>query len=232
MCFFDLSFYFRDINSTTLGRKEQILAEAFKGFVSVGVDGTTIESIAKNLKISKKTIYLEFRTKEDLMVKSLAWKLDRMTYHGNQIVNDKIPVIDKFIKTLEAIDQELKDVTMEGLRSTYQYKDRISPLMDEYLRGAVFDRFRKLLDECRNNKILSCNVDINAMLVGYWETLSTFLFVRSKGSPIERAIKRPFYEHFNIQLIYFLRGLLNEEGIRKFDEALTSHPVFSKIYGA
>ncbi len=198
--------------------------------MSDGIRKTTIDKIAHELHMSKKTIYLLFQTKDNLLFQSFKWKLDRMAGYGNRIIKMDISAIEKLLKLLRAIHLELKNITIEGLKSTYSYRDQTNEILEEYLKGAVFERFKALIQKCHEEELLISKVDINTMLLTYWETLSSFIFGRPAGKLIESTITRPFNEHLNIQLINFFRGFLNEEGVRKFDSALSKDPILSEHY--
>ncbi|WP_179213303.1 TetR/AcrR family transcriptional regulator [Ekhidna lutea] len=213
-----------------LDKKEKVLSEAFNRFVKDGVKNTTIEKIAQDLQMSKKTIYLMFRTKEDLLIASFQWKLDHMAKMGEGIAMAEMEVVSKLLALLEAIHLELKDITMNGLFSAYPFKSRTSSILEDYLRGAVFVRFKKIFEQCHSEGLVDSKVDVNSTMLMYWETLSMFIFARPAGRPTEVTITRPFNEHLNIQLINFFRGFLNAEGIKKFDQELANHPLLKGFY--
>ncbi len=198
--------------------------------MSDSIKTTTIDSIANDLHMSKKTIYLLFRTKENLIVEAFRWKLDKMANYGSRVVKMEISVIDKFLKLLRIIQIELKEMTIEGLKGTYRYKDQMNDFLEAYLKGAVFDRFRVLIKCCEQEGFLKSKMDINSMMLMYWETLSSFINARPSGQLMETTLSRPFSEFLNVQLINFFRGFLNEAGIRQFDQALSKDPILQEYY--
>jgi len=75
---------------------ERILSESFQLFVKFGIKSITMDDIAKHIGISKKTIYENFRDKNDLLKQGLL-------YHKNiQDTNIKL-VIANSENVLEAI---------------------------------------------------------------------------------------------------------------------------------
>jgi AcrR family transcriptional regulator len=57
-------------------RKQNILKAAEKRFSRHGLNKTTLNEIARDLRIGKATIYHYFATKEDLFFKTIEWEID------------------------------------------------------------------------------------------------------------------------------------------------------------
>lgn len=57
-------------------RKQQILKAAAKRFSRHGLNKTTLEEIARDLRIGKATIYHYFDTKEELFFQTIEWEID------------------------------------------------------------------------------------------------------------------------------------------------------------
>jgi AcrR family transcriptional regulator len=57
-------------------RKQQILKAAAKRFSRHGLNKTTLDEIARDLRIGKATIYHYFDTKEDLFYKTIEWEIE------------------------------------------------------------------------------------------------------------------------------------------------------------
>ena len=59
-------------------RKEQIMETAFDVFTQRGIKDVSMDDIVRTLKISKKTLYDYFSNKEDLVLQSSRFKLDKL----------------------------------------------------------------------------------------------------------------------------------------------------------
>lgn len=57
-------------------KREQILGSVFKDFTTYGIKHISMDGIAGNLKISKKTLYEQFGNKENLLEEALEYKLE------------------------------------------------------------------------------------------------------------------------------------------------------------
>ena len=69
-----------------MARREQILEAAFKAFTATGIKDVKMEDIAASLKMSKKTLYDNFKGKKDLLVQSLEYKLPQLLEKDAKII--------------------------------------------------------------------------------------------------------------------------------------------------
>lgn len=71
-------------------RKEQIIRAAAKRFARHGLGKTTLDEIARDVRIGKATIYHYFRSKEDLFYDSLYWEASNFIEDIKAIFNNEV----------------------------------------------------------------------------------------------------------------------------------------------
>jgi len=90
----------------TLAQQEQtvqILEEAFESVATTGVRGFTVDSLAKRLCMSKKTIYKWFPTKENLLRSVIRFVSNQIDDTFNTVMkHEKNPAV-QFIQIMETI---------------------------------------------------------------------------------------------------------------------------------
>ena len=80
-------------------RKQNILKAAEKRFSRHGLNKTTLNEIARDLRIGKATIYHYFTTKEDLFYKTIDWQIDLYIDELRPIfLNDQLSINEKLIE--------------------------------------------------------------------------------------------------------------------------------------
>jgi len=80
-------------------RKQNILKAAEKRFSRHGLNKTTLNEIARDLRIGKATIYHYFNTKEDLFYKTIDWQIDLYIDELKPIfINDQVSINEKLIE--------------------------------------------------------------------------------------------------------------------------------------
>jgi TetR/AcrR family transcriptional regulator, regulator of autoinduction and epiphytic fitness len=92
-------------------RKLQIVKAAEKRFVKHGLHKTTLDEIARDLRIGKSTIYHYFTSKEDLYFGTLRWQVEQ--YHQqlkNILSQDKniSEVIEEYYKFKDSVFENYK----------------------------------------------------------------------------------------------------------------------------
>lgn len=182
--------------------------------------------------MSKKTIYSLFSTKNELVEEACRWKLNVISTKAQQIVDLEIGLIEKFVRYLEIVVTDVTDISTKMTGEVLENKEQVMGIVNEYLKGAVFNRFSSLIEQGKAEHWINPETDASANLIIYWETLSSFLFGRAgRHVPDEFQVNKPFFQLFGDQLINFFRGLLNESGIREFDQQLKRHEKLSGLFG-
>jgi len=79
-------------------RKLQIIKAADKRFSKHGLGKTTLDEIARDLRIGKATIYHYFDTKEDLFFETISWETDQIIEEIKSIFNnEEVELRERFL---------------------------------------------------------------------------------------------------------------------------------------
>lgn len=93
-------------------RKSQIIKAAVKRFSKHGLGKTTLDEIARDLRIGKATIYHYFVSKDALFYRSIEWESEQYIEEVKSIFeNEEIPLrerINSYFSSKETIDQRYK----------------------------------------------------------------------------------------------------------------------------
>ncbi len=93
-------------------RKSQIIKAAVKRFAKHGLGKTTLDEIARDLRIGKATIYHYFDSKEALFYRAIEWESEQFIEEVKNIFdNEEVPLKEKFnayFRSKEGIIQKYK----------------------------------------------------------------------------------------------------------------------------
>jgi AcrR family transcriptional regulator len=183
--------------------KQRIIEEAFHIFALKGYDGTSLSEIAEKVGIKKPSIYVHFKSKEDLFLKILDLEVEKFMSHINNAMSglEKKSPEEQLSKFGEAcIDYEKK----------YKYTN-------SFWTGAMFFPQINISEEISNmtSKIINTCLEIvrNIMKTGI-----------SMGHIIERPLE---------ELVYSYLALLQGVFILIFQDDSQSPEIieqFFKIY--
>jgi len=101
--------------------RQQILESAIRVFNTGGIK-FTMDDLAKNLGMSKKTIYTVFRDKNELFLAMVTYLFDGIKAAEQAIVEDpSLTTLDKITRILSVMPEGYKDI---DLRRLYLLKDK------------------------------------------------------------------------------------------------------------
>ena len=93
-------------------RKQQIIRTAAKRFARHGLGKTTLDEIARDIRIGKATIYHYFTSKDELFFETLKWESDQFIDDIKAIFNNEDLAVSarliEYISLKENVDQKYK----------------------------------------------------------------------------------------------------------------------------
>jgi AcrR family transcriptional regulator len=117
------------MNQVESDRKSQIIKAAVKRFARHGLNKTTLDEIARDLRIGKATIYHYFKSKDELFYQTLEYDVSLFTEDITQIFNNlemtlqqrfleyfnyKEQVYEKYKVLYDLITRHLREETLEN----------------------------------------------------------------------------------------------------------------------
>ena len=106
--------------------KERILQKAEEMFFRYGVKSITMDDIARELGISKKTIYLHFPDKDELVVQVVGREMEKDKCEYEELDNSEANAIEKLIQaSLDELMKNRTSIVIAHRLSTIAKLDRI-----------------------------------------------------------------------------------------------------------
>jgi AcrR family transcriptional regulator len=187
--------------------KDKIIEGSQKMFVRYGIRSITMDMIAEQLGISKRTIYENFKDKDELLKRCIETGMSQQKKIQSDILKDSANVIEAMlrivnhnVKILNSINPiffyDIKKYYQEG-KNSIEHNDRqnLSQIVDLLERGIREGLFRSAI-----------NVEIVANLF-----FEQFRIMNNQDVfPEERFSKAEIFENI---VINFMRGIATEEGL-------------------
>lgn len=189
--------------------REKIIYKASELFLTLGFKSVTMDDIANEMGISKKTIYVHFNNKTKL-VQAVTFTL----------FNDISEGIDSICMTADNPIEELYDIKMfvmkhlknEKASPLYQLKKYYPPIHDE-LKQKKFDKMHdsvsKSLQKGIETKVFRSNINVSF--------ISRLYFNGMTGIKDEAIFPRSEFQMDYLMenfLEYHLRAIVTEEGFK------------------
>lgn len=140
--------------------RARILDAARRAFLAHGFAGTTMDELARELGMSKKTLYLSFSGKEAMADALVSAKVESITSGIDSIMSD--PDAGFFTRARRVMDHvltELSGVSPVFLRDLQRFLPHIYRRIEELRRHVVPELWRRLIREGRDEGFIRSDVD-------------------------------------------------------------------------
>jgi len=152
-------------------RKNQIIKAAAKRFARHGLNKTTLDEVARDIRIGKATIYHYFTSKDDLYIETLKWEIELFLDQVKSVFNVEPKAVKE--KLLEYFS--IKDGVQENYKLIYEtllnfYNDKALEKEIQQIKSMLIkeeESVKKILTSAYKEKIVSISPSLPNFLVMY-----------------------------------------------------------------
>jgi len=194
-----------------------ILEESSKLFMRYGIRSMSMDDVARQLGISKKTLYQYFADKKELVQSVMKFHMDQTNtcFHGmKETPGNAIDILLRVSQILiEQMGQMNPSVTSD--LSKY-YPESFKTLMD-YKRGQVLDHIERNLQQGIKEGLY--RKEMNTRVIAYFYLIRMDQVMTME--PDDEKMKNITTEAIlNELFVYHVRGIANEKGIEYLENTL------------
>lgn len=195
--------------------EDKIIEKATDLFLTYGFKSITMDEIANNLGVSKKTIYKYFKNKTDLVKAVTTYLFENISCGIDGICSQKMDPLDELFEIKKLVMIHLKDE-----KSSPQYQlQRYYPEIYETLKHRQFHTMRDCVIENLNAGIKSGvyreNIDVDFVSRIYFHGITGIK--NSEMFPLKNHSMKTLMHHY---LEYHLRGICTIKGIKQLEQQL------------
>jgi AcrR family transcriptional regulator len=190
--------------------KLKILSFVTEKFHKEGFYKTSMDEIAGELRISKKTIYKYFPSKEQLLEVICRKTNDEITNYIRDIIDGEGDVITKIVRILNMYSNFTLSISEKWLNDLRIHYPSIIKSLDTFKDGLLNGIFRKLIEQGKKEKLIENYPDpiiINSFISTIQSLLHTDFIINNKFS-LQDAFKYTFDMLFN--------GILTTKGKERY----------------
>ena len=190
----------------------QILEVGFDSVAETGVRAFTVESLAKRLAISKKTIYIFFPTKEKLIRSIMQFVFTQINSTFNKVMVEEPNPAVQFIKIMETIAKFAGRVPVDKIAELKSLYPDIWKEIESF-RLSHQDDFYTILHDAQEQGLARDDINMRSASIIYINIInSTFQpeFFLKNDLPIRETI-RGF-----VQVV--ARGIFSDKGLKAIKE--------------
>lgn len=198
--------------------KQRILAEAERLFWKYGIRSVTMEDIAKQLGISKKTIYQHFSDKEQILSQVIEDKLGRDHSEMACIAIDADNPVAEMMHVLTMLQKHADQVSPNLLIDMKRHYPQAFALFKQFKEGEVF---RSILENIQKGIEQGLyRSDINSTILARLRVEQIELAFNSDIFPVDQ------YSMHDVQrelIHHFVRGMLTEKGFTIYNQYINQY---------
>jgi AcrR family transcriptional regulator len=185
-----------------------ILVRTQQLFMQFGIKSQTISDIASKLGVSKKTLYLYIKNKEDLVLQVLKLFIEHQKQKFETILQQPINAIDQFIAINQEIGQQLKQMHPSVKYDVQKYYpeawEMVRQFKNDFVSQLIINNINKGIEEgfYREN--------LNPEII-------SFLYVKMADNLFsinELSVKYSIVQLHKELVRYHIRAVANDKGIK------------------
>ncbi|WP_243473607.1 TetR/AcrR family transcriptional regulator [Winogradskyella sp. MH6] len=182
--------------------KCELIKTAIDSFTKFGSKRYTLDELATSVGISKKTIYKYFRSKEHLVVESVAFLIDDFKKEVHAILETEDDAITQIIKIYEKAFTRLKHFKPSFIFGLKKYYPKANDIFENFRNEIVNDTIYNLLLKAKQEGIVKTEVNLQLFCGLYFKRFEEVAYRNS--NLVEEYTNEELLNHF---VVYSLRGI-------------------------
>jgi AcrR family transcriptional regulator len=193
--------------------KERIISKAREQFFRYGVKSITMDDIARELGISKKTIYQHFEDKDAIVHQLMVAEMANDICEWDELDGSSDNVIEKIVKSMDIIRQAFAEINPTAFFDIKKYHPKTWELFQEHKQNFIMESIRKELLQGIEQGFFRADIKVEILVRMRLEQIEIGfdpqLFPPNKFSIIEVELT---------MLDHYIRGILTLKGLEVYQE--------------
>ena len=203
----------------TMNKKaEKIIQQVSLLYMKYGIKSVTMDDVARELGVSKKTLYEHFDDKADLVKKVILYNITNIETQFNKASSKKLNALDTLMEIGNMIVRFLSDFNPSISYDLQKYYPSIWKMLIDYKKNRVFVNVKENLIKGIKEKLY--REDLNPEIIAriYVSKIEATMDFDYKGSADINPIIL-----YNELLKYHIRGIASKKGIEYFETEINQN---------
>lgn len=209
--------------SKKISIENKILDTSYRLFLDKGYRHTTMDDIAQELTMSKKTLYKYFPGKLELLSASFEKLKTRMTAKVEAILDNRyISFPLKLKSSLSVIAQYLAPINPGLFEDLREHAPEVWEDLRSYINESAFLRFQKLIEQGKEQGLVKSNLNVSLVVTLYAAAVQSLLdpkFLSQFPETIQKGMKIAPSDIYDQAITIIYNGILTEEAREEFTNA-------------
>lgn len=196
--------------------EKDILAKAVEMFDRYGLRPVTMDDIAREMSISKKTLYKYYANKEDLVTRAVVQMFQEISGNMTELLEHQGNAIDMLFSMDEVICSTIEKHDPSMQFQLERYYPEVSAMLEGMKKETVFLMMENNINRGKAEGLYRANLD--AQVVTYLYYSRAQLMMEEDMGPFK---DRPIEEVMREILVYHIRGVASDKGLAYLEEKMT-----------
>lgn len=193
--------------------KHRIVERAAELFIKFGIRSVTLDEIARDLGISKKTIYQHFADKDEIVYEAINAEMQRDKCEFEELDRSSANVIEKIMKTSEMMRVQFSSFNPALVQDIKKYYPRAWQVVEQHNQDFILESLRQDLRWGIEEGLFRADTPVEILSrMRMEQVLMGFdlrVFPAEKFSLLD--VQLAFLDHF-------IRGILTESGLQLYTQ--------------
>ena len=145
--------------------KQRIVDVSSKLFMESGISKVTLDEVATELGMSKKTMYKFFPSKEDLLKTIVHTMMNGLRVRVESVVNSDKPFVEKAPELLTIIGHQISVMSKQFLFDLQRFAPGLWKEIDEFRRERILTNVRKIFVQAQHEGVFRKDLDIELFIL-------------------------------------------------------------------
>ena len=193
--------------------KDRILAKSKEMFFRFGVRSVTMDDVAKELGISKKTIYQHFEDKDQIVLQMTSHEMENDKCEWDELSKVSENILDKMVRSMDLMKATISDMNPTIIYDIKKYHPKAWAMFQSHKQNFFLQEIIKDINKGIEEGFFRKEIDVK-------------ILARMRIEEIDIAFNPDVFPHdqFNIinihtmLLDHFLRGIFTEKGLKVYQK--------------
>lgn len=192
---------------------QELIKKIAEIYVKYGIRSVTMDDLARELSISKKTLYQYFKDKNDVVAQVIQHILKEQKCGIEQVLEkEKINAIEQLMMITSFLARTLQTSNASLTYDLQKYYPDIWQEVVSFKREEVYDHIMDNINQGISEGIY--RTDLNYEIIAHAYVSRMEMYQTDLWKPME---KYPLEEVFYTLFIYHIRGIASEKGLKYLD---------------
>lgn len=197
--------------------QERILEQSMDMFFRYGIRSVTMDDVAKEMGISKKTLYKFFSNKADLVAQGVKWKFNQVSSVMKSFGQNSANAIDELFAIDAYFDEMMRQNHPAIMFQLSKYYPKAYKWLDQNKAKLVIEMTRLNIKKGIDQGLYK--PDLNIEYISYIYMAHTNIMEEGSGVPEEICHSAEFHRH---HLHYHIRGIASQKGLEYLNQKLST----------